>query len=625
MEVTEERDHFQAQYERMLAQEDSRLNKLVSVYMQVEPLVQDLAIQTEFVAPPMNLRTMVASKNARGKKAPLIFSQSLEVPPSDPGALTSTMVDSASSTYNPLSNHIAAVITARTPQGFPFAQSPDLNSSTTGGVSHLNSLSGSAGGVGASLYHTNTLSARSNMSVESRLGGTQFPSSPTLRQRHALSREDSRQSREDSFFLNAADFLAAAPINYELSSRNLMPADSIQEISRLLAPDDASMTSSRSHQNLRVGNTSHASQTSHTSHTGKIHRKKALKLARLTNASADPHAGSSGQYHHVHNEDKIPEWGSIHATGPVKSANIDPHVVLGISGVSNLVGQSKPSLSDSRNSAFAGHNIASGAVSSQGSNAAVRTNNRNVSTKNSSSELEVGLPEVKVQAYHIPTSQPYANPNNYNVNPQHASNFRAVSLQNANAPNFSDSAYFGSNPTSRGSHNSFGLGSTSPSEKEYMRQSEQMYLMLDSPSLGGQSGYPNFDFEKDRKDPLLIAGDLPSSQESVKGIIYNNRNPNNDQFRLEEPQGQDFSKNAASPASVGQSSVPSAHGSQVSTAASTKANTQANSGKQVSGARGANPKNNPNIGTNNPGGTHNAVGNMNEDVLKRLRKELLSR
>ena len=265
----------------------------------------------------MNLRTMVASKNARGKKAPLIFSQSLEVPPSDPGALTSTMVDSASSTYNPLSSHIAAVITARTPQGFPFTQSPDLSSSTTGGVNHLNTLSGSAGGVGASLYHTNTLSARSNMSVESRLGGTQFPSSPTLRQRHALSREDSRQSREDSFFLNAADFLAAAPINYELSSRNLMPADSIQEISRLLAPDDASMTSSRSHHNLRVGNTSHASQASHTSHTGKIHRKKALKLARLTNASADPHAGSSGQYHHVHNEDKIPEWGSIHATGPV--------------------------------------------------------------------------------------------------------------------------------------------------------------------------------------------------------------------------------------------------------------------------------------------------------------------
>ncbi len=303
-------------------------------------------------------------------------------------------------------------------------------------------------------------------------------------------------------------------------------------------------------------------------------------------------------------------------------------MVLGISGVSNLVGQSKPSLSDSRNSAFAGHNIASGSVSTQGNNATVRMNNRNASSKSSSLELEVGLPEVKVQAYHIPTSQPYANPNNYSLNAQHASTFRAVSLQNANAPNFSDSAYFGSSPTSRGSHQSFGLGSTSPSEKEYMRQSEQMYLMLDSPSLGGQSGYPNFDFEKDRKDPIRMAGDLPSSQESFKGIIYNNRNPNSDQFRLEEPQGQGFAKNDASTASVGQSSAHSAQHSHVSTAASTKANTQANASKSVNGARGANPKNNPNNSSsngNNATGTHNAVSNMNEDVLKRLRKELLSR
>lgn len=37
----------------MLSMEDSRLNKLVSVHMQVEPMVQDLAIQTEFVAPPV--------------------------------------------------------------------------------------------------------------------------------------------------------------------------------------------------------------------------------------------------------------------------------------------------------------------------------------------------------------------------------------------------------------------------------------------------------------------------------------------------------------------------------------------------------------------------------------------
>lgn len=34
--------------------EDRRLNKLSTVAMQCEPAVQDLAIQTEFVAPPVS-------------------------------------------------------------------------------------------------------------------------------------------------------------------------------------------------------------------------------------------------------------------------------------------------------------------------------------------------------------------------------------------------------------------------------------------------------------------------------------------------------------------------------------------------------------------------------------------
>jgi hypothetical protein len=36
-------------------QEDSRLNKLIHVQMQCEPNVSDLAIQTEFVAPPVRI------------------------------------------------------------------------------------------------------------------------------------------------------------------------------------------------------------------------------------------------------------------------------------------------------------------------------------------------------------------------------------------------------------------------------------------------------------------------------------------------------------------------------------------------------------------------------------------
>lgn len=83
-EMTKEKDSFKCEYDNMIKKEAVRLHGLVSTYMQVEPYVNDQAIQTEFVAPPMNLRTMIAGKhvntiNARGKqRSTQVFSQSLD-------------------------------------------------------------------------------------------------------------------------------------------------------------------------------------------------------------------------------------------------------------------------------------------------------------------------------------------------------------------------------------------------------------------------------------------------------------------------------------------------------------------------------------------------------------------
>lgn len=46
----------------MVQQEYSRLHKLVTTQMQCEPAVQDLAIQTEFVAPPVRVSHFLFSR-----------------------------------------------------------------------------------------------------------------------------------------------------------------------------------------------------------------------------------------------------------------------------------------------------------------------------------------------------------------------------------------------------------------------------------------------------------------------------------------------------------------------------------------------------------------------------------
>ena len=59
-EIHEERDMFQANYERMTTKEDIRLNQLVSTPMQTEPVVAEVAVQTEFLNPPVSRRMYVA-------------------------------------------------------------------------------------------------------------------------------------------------------------------------------------------------------------------------------------------------------------------------------------------------------------------------------------------------------------------------------------------------------------------------------------------------------------------------------------------------------------------------------------------------------------------------------------
>ena len=163
---------------------------------------------------------------------------------------------------------------------------------------------------------------------------------------------------------------------------------------------------------------------------------------------------------------------------------------------------------------------------------------------------------------------------------------------------------------------SFGLGSTSPSEKEYLQQSEHMHLMLDSPSLGGHSGYPNFDFDKDRKDPNRVAGDLPPGQESVGGIIYNHRHPNTEQYRSEDPYAQDVPDLTHNRTGPSKKYNPGESGMMQSASVASGV-----SSVNHRGMRG--PKGSSSVVA--AGSGHNAVAGVSEDVLKRLRKELLSR
>jgi hypothetical protein len=184
---------------------------------------------------------------------------------------------------------------------------------------------------------------------------------------------------------------------------------------------------------------------------------------------------------------------------------------------------------------------------------------------------------VKVQSYNVPTHKP-------NV-------FAGAGVTVRPQAGGSDVHYVQSGPNSRGSHNSIGLGATSP---------EGPHLMLDSPSLGGSSGYSGYSFERDRRDPLKVAGELPASQELVNGIVYNHRANATGVSRPLLTDGAGM-LHSASQGSVG----PSQQGSK-------------------GGGFKGNKKPGMHLGDGD-GSNGGAVSGMSEEILKRLRKELLSR
>lgn len=524
----------------------------------------------------MNLRTMVASKNTRGKKAPLILSQSLEVPPSDPGILTSSMLDTASSTFHPLSQGNNTVLIAH---------------GSTHSSTQLSTHMGGPGSAGSSFPMIMTPpSMQPAYNRASSIGDrmiTSAEASTGTQQAHVLSsRENSAASgmnlrtlsREESFFMNASDFLAAAPINYELSSRSRAQADGIQEISRLLANDD----------NASVGSTSTRGHGG-----GHFTKKKAVKLSRI------PHVEpSSGHYQHVHNEDKVPQWGTVHSKVPTSTVNINPGVVLGISGVGSIGGHTN------KLSAFSnreGHGGGTSTLSAAGS-ALLRTSvNGSGSNRSKGIEIEVGLPEVKIQSFNMPSAQ-------------RTQGHQSLAQQITNSIN--DAAYLRSSNNSRGSVGTNGLG-LSTSDKSL---SPDPHLMLDSPTLGGSSKQMPYDFDRDRKQLLRIAGELPPGQEVVDGIIYNHRGAAGVTFRSDEQAGYDspdaHSRQPYKPDhSTGSSMMHSASQGSVAQSQAGKLHTS-KPGLKVSGGSGSLQQDS----------AHSAVsGVLSEDILKRLRKELLSR
>jgi hypothetical protein len=526
----------------------------------------------------MNLRTMVASKNARGKKASMVLSQSLEIAPSDPGALTRQMVDTAASTFHPLSPagtmrvaHGSGSVTGSLATGVGHMGVPSLEPlQFTSPPSSQHSLLRPLGG--------GLLSERSSQSVETGTslgtGRVGSPSPPiTAHPRNAVSRENTTSgglqrgvSREDSFFLNASDFLAAAPINYELSSHRLTAAETLKEMARSLGGDDNSVGSGLTH-------------------GSKFTKKKAVKVNRV------PQQSTVGQYQYVHSDDKIPEWGTVH--GQAGGGRVDSHVVLGISGVNSIGGHTaKVYGTKGEFGANSGH-VAPGASStlSAAGSALLRTS-INAGTMSGSKpankglEIDVGLPEVKIQSYNVPTQR---------QNPFGAS--AAAGGVGTRQPAYGgsfDTPYLHSGPNSRGSHasNLGGLGATSAA-------GEALQLMLDSPSLGGSSAYPGFDFDRDRHNPARLAGELPASQEMVHGIVVNHRTSGNAAYTTtNEGAGMLHS------ASQGSVSAYSQPGRSNKTAASHKYG----AGQQPQAQQGA-----------------AGITGVSEDILKRLRKELLSR
>jgi hypothetical protein len=514
----------------------------------------------------MNLRTMVASKNVRGgKKAPLILSQSLEIPPSDPGALTSMMVDTSQSTFNPLS----AAGTIKVAHSSTSVGTGGYGNTGYGGVS-VPSLGAGQVEDAQMLYRgSSALSERSTLSIDTGrpLGSSGVPGitpSHAIQQARTRSREEAMSqgvprtiSREDSFFLNASDFLAAAPINYELSSRSLMQSESILEMTRALGGDDSSVGSSKT-----FGN--------------KVIKRKATKLQRIPQAAT---AAPSGQYQHVHTEDQIPQWGSLHGP-PTGGSRVDHNVVLGISGV-NSIGGHTAKVYGTRGEFGANSGNATSTLAAAGSSL-LRTANK---APSKGLELAVGLPEVKVQSYNVPVQK-------QNI---FAGGAGSVS-QRQQLSGVNEGVYMQSGPNSRGSVNGGnGLGATSPGDG--------IPLMLDSPSLGGSSAYPGFDFDRDRKHPARIAGELPPSQELVNGIVYNHRNNFAPANRNDDPYAIYHGEDSTMMHSASQGTVAA---SQATKANAAKLSQKLSAGHGVDSASGA-------------------VSGVSEEILGRLRKELLSR
>lgn len=90
----------------MIDREDARLNRLFSVECQYEPLVSHVEIQTEFIAPPMDLKTVVVNKLSKSgiKKYPMVFSQSLDYLPADETELVAGMTGTSNQGSRPLSS-----------------------------------------------------------------------------------------------------------------------------------------------------------------------------------------------------------------------------------------------------------------------------------------------------------------------------------------------------------------------------------------------------------------------------------------------------------------------------------------------------------------------------------------
>ena len=477
--------------------------------------------------------------------------------------------------------------------------------------------------------------------------------------RNANTQHSRGMSREDSCALSAIDFLTSpAPIDYDKSNRSRALADSLQEISQLLG--DNKSVSSNDIDNRSYNSTATSSVQRGTGVVGgggggggKIAKGKTSRLNRIPNADA---ASVAGVYQHVHSEEKIPQWGTTHdGNRGGKGGSLDAHVVLGISGVNSIGGHvSKvPVYASTNASSIGGYGqlnnnnnnssnlsrlgAAGNALLSSSSGSSILLGGaikNNAGTKSMRSrvgqDFEPDMPEVRVKSYNVPAQ-------GYNYNQRSGLAGHVIQQQimsddlrssnnsrgSANGGNGGNGGNAGARGGGRGDLN-MGMGG----------------VMLDSPTLGG-SNYSGFDFEKDRKNPLRIAGELPPSQEVVNGIIYNHRY-NAVNYRTE---GEFTNENAADTST--RDSKDGAHlmmaiitdnemqyqqeqkqrqlQQQQKQAYKIDSSFEASSPNRNGGGHNNSINNN---GHSNTSGGHNghsaATDGVSEDVLKRLRRELLS-